>query len=410
MTFDNNKIEFLKRINLPIDSKERLKDINTFFEYFCEIQEKFRGCPARLLNDYEKNGLDLIGPDFYIIKTPNANAPITLGNKSVSFKNSEAVFSKTVSFLELLEFLEENKLIKIIEKDPNDIKNFAVPLLDYTVKFGINYINPIDNKLWLLIKNYVLIEIIPQSNLNDFINKGCKIMENGKNRKKLPIKLQRILQKEINSVCPIPDCNSKDVDHFQIHHIDEDKSNNDLINLIMLCPTCHSKVTKKDILQENIIALKNNLMKKEIKYKIEPNNHNIININSGIKESVIANVVHNITIKGKSKPKLNHPKGSIGTNLTMRNYIKHLIDRYQEYMKGDTTKNEKTKYAIIYNAIKKEFVVDKYTFVHIDKFYDLISFLQMRIDKTIIGKRNVRKGVKNYSSLQEYLSQQNLIL
>ena len=94
----------------------------------------------------------------------------------------------------------------------------------------------------------------------------------------------------------------------------------------------------------------------------------------------------------------------------MRNYIKHLIDRYQEYMKGDTTKNEKTKYAIIYNAIKKEFVVDKYTFVHIDKFYDLISFLQMRIDKTIIGKRNVRKGVKNYSSLQEYLSQQNLIL
>lgn len=228
-------------------------------------------------------------------------------------------------------------------------------------------------------------------------------------RKNIPIKIQRLLQKEINSKCPI--CFNEDADHFEVHHIDENVGNNDIINLIMLCRNCHSKVTKKDISQEDIINLKIGLIKNESKKNDDGKiSTNIFNIHTKIKEPIIADVIHNITFRGRTKPKLNHPQGSIGANLTMRNYIKHLINRYQEYIKGDTYKNEKTKYSIIYNAINKEFGVDSYTFVSIEKFYELIEFIQMRIDKTILGKINNRKGIKNYSSLDEYLINHKITL
>lgn len=79
----------------------------------------------------------------------------------------------------------------------------------------------------------------------------------GKKRTTIPQKTKALLQKEINSQCPF--CKNEDVDHFQIHHIDEEPTNNDFINLLMLCPTCHSKITKGDIKVNDVIQLKSNL-------------------------------------------------------------------------------------------------------------------------------------------------------
>lgn len=75
-----------------------------------------------------------------------------------------------------------------------------------------------------------------------------------KTRKPIPYKTKSILQKEIGSVCPF--CENKDVEHFEIHHIDENPENNELSNLIMLCPTCHSKITKSDITKAEVVKMK----------------------------------------------------------------------------------------------------------------------------------------------------------
>ena len=77
-----------------------------------------------------------------------------------------------------------------------------------------------------------------------------------KQRKNIPqlVKKRSILQKEVESKCPI--CDSNDVEHFQIHHIDENPSNNDLSNLILICPTCHSKITKGDLDRTYVEQLK----------------------------------------------------------------------------------------------------------------------------------------------------------
>ncbi len=84
-------------------------------------------------------------------------------------------------------------------------------------------------------------------------------------RKSVPQKTKRLLQREINSVCPI--CENQDVDHFEIHHIDENPSNNEFSNLLMLCPTCHSKITKGDINNNHVKFIKEGL--KNTKQKIE---------------------------------------------------------------------------------------------------------------------------------------------
>jgi len=82
-----------------------------------------------------------------------------------------------------------------------------------------------------------------------------------KKRITIPAKTKSLLQKEIKSICPF--CPSEDVDHFEIHHIDENPSNNQFENLLMLCPTCHSKITKGDIAYEEVILKKKILDNKE---------------------------------------------------------------------------------------------------------------------------------------------------
>jgi len=80
-----------------------------------------------------------------------------------------------------------------------------------------------------------------------------------KNRKRISAKVRAELQKEINSKCPF--CSNEEVGHFQVHHIDETPDNNRFENLLMLCPNCHSKITKGDIIQSKVEEVKNNLDK-----------------------------------------------------------------------------------------------------------------------------------------------------
>lgn len=87
---------------------------------------------------------------------------------------------------------------------------------------------------------------------------------NKKIRTRIPqeSKVRAILQQEINSKCP--NCESTEVGHFEIHHIDENPNNNKIENLILLCPICHSKITKKDILIDEVMLWKKNLTNRNV--------------------------------------------------------------------------------------------------------------------------------------------------
>lgn len=57
--------------------------------------------------------------------------------------------------------------------------------------------------------------------------------------------LKQFIKQRDNLTCQNPNCKIKNIKELHIHHIDYDKQNNNLDNLITLCECCHSKTNGK---------------------------------------------------------------------------------------------------------------------------------------------------------------------
>lgn len=227
-------------------------------------------------------------------------------------------------------------------------------------------------------------------------------MEEKKIRKRIPKenKVRAELQKEINSTFPF--CNNDDVGHFEIHHIDEDPSNNEANNLILLCPLCHSKITKGDISNFEVLKTKLNLVRKPS--NTEKQEKHSINFNGKVGNAVVGDN-NKITIKNSKTQKVKYPEGCIGFDTTKANYIGHLIKRYNEYKEYEVGKAN-INYGAFGAILKREFKIGPTRTIYnvpIERFEELSFYIQNRIDKTKLARV---KGIqhKNYSTFEEYKS------
>lgn len=119
------------------------------------------------------------------------------------------------------------------------------------------------------------------------------------------------------------------------------------------------------------------------------------------KNSIIGN---NVTIKTSKKVDVNKGpiQDTIGSNTYMKNYAKHLIDRYHDFKKANLdAEGGKMNYSLLYKAIKRK-IGFKWDETPYDRYEDLCTYLQKRIDDTILGKTRKRNGMKNYSTYLEY--------
>ncbi len=220
-----------------------------------------------------------------------------------------------------------------------------------------------------------------------------------KKRKGISAKVRRELQKEVNSKCPF--CNNDEVAIHEVHHIDEDRSNDTFANLIHVCGNCHSKITVGTISPEAVVAMKQKLLtKKHISTSTKARVHvqsDVTNITTGDHAS--------ITVKKTSKKVIQQfPPGCIGYEVEKANYISYLIGRYNECKLWETGK-EQMNYAIIYKQLKHQFKIGNRNLLNLplERFEELAGNLQQRIDKTKLAKV---KGIghKNYSTFEEYKS------
>jgi len=109
----------------------------------------------------------------------------------------------------------------------------------------------------------------------------------------------------------------------------------------------------------------------------------------------------NVTIRQpKCKPRFLPVEGSLGSDLVRRNYVKHLIDRYNEFASKQRGRTS-FSFAAIYGIIKKQFKAD-WERIPLARFDELLELLQGRIDRTQLGSINRGKGVKNYSSFGDF--------
>jgi len=224
---------------------------------------------------------------------------------------------------------------------------------------------------------------------------------NQRKRKPVPNKLRALLQKENESQCPF--CYNEDVDHFEVHHIDEDPNNNEIKNLILVCPLCHSKITKGDIDQNLVISTKNKIKARsdgEAKMSTR-----VINFRSKVENAVIGDhTTVNITTRKSVMSK--YPEGCVGFDTLRANYIGYLIDRYHEYKEFHEGKPG-MNYAIFPSNIKAKFKIGKTRTIYnipITRFEELASYIQSRIDGTLLAKSNKARGQsKNYEPFDEYV-------
>jgi hypothetical protein len=213
-------------------------------------------------------------------------------------------------------------------------------------------------------------------------------------------KVRAELQKEIGSVCPF--CDSTDVGHFHIHHIDEEPANNSAINLLLVCPTCHSKITKGDITIAEVVKKKETL----IAGKQETRSAKVVNFNTKVSNAIVGDN-NTVTIKNVKSTKQKYPPGCIGYESLKANYVSHLIGRYNEYKEYEVGK-AKVNYAFFSSHLKKRYKIGPTRTINnlpLEKFEELVEYIQYRIDGTMLAKTKGRNH-KNYSSFEEYKNSQ----
>ncbi len=101
-----------------------------------------------------------------------------------------------------------------------------------------------------------------------------------------------------------------------------------------------------------------------------------------------------------------YPAGCIGADLPKRNYVKYLVERYHNYREADAGfgRTERIHYAVLFKNIEAKFKAPTY-FIPENRFEALVDYLHLRIDKTILGRRNLSRGIRNFESFDEYKMQ-----
>jgi hypothetical protein len=103
-----------------------------------------------------------------------------------------------------------------------------------------------------------------------------------------------------------------------------------------------------------------------------------------------------------------YPVGAIGRDLAQRNYVRYLVERYHRFRHADSSFGSgpaRFSYAVIFKNIEREFKAPTY-FIPEVRFNDLVKYLQQRIDRTILGKNNRARGIRNYASLDDFEAEQ----
>jgi len=114
----------------------------------------------------------------------------------------------------------------------------------------------------------------------------------------------------------------------------------------------------------------------------------------------------NVRVSKGSRRPASYPEGCIGANLAKRNYVKYLVERYNHYREADARfgRTDRFHYSVLFKNIESKFKAPTY-FIPEGRFGELVDFLHHRIDNTILGRVNSRRGISNYESFDEYVMQ-----
>lgn len=188
-----------------------------------------------------------------------------------------------------------------------------------------------------------------------------------------------------------------------------ERQRSDAANLILLCANHHKQVDSDPVAYpaERLYA-----MKRESELPITPE------ITAGLeyrarlfcqnyivhaKGDVNVSSIHaqNVTIQMEKNRRatITPPDHVIAASACHRNYLKYLIDRYQEFARAQP--NREFRYAVVYESIKREFKAT-WDWIPLSRFVEVISFMQDRIDNTWLGRQKKKQGIARYDDFDSF--------
>lgn len=225
-------------------------------------------------------------------------------------------------------------------------------------------------------------------------------------RRKPPSMLTKRVFQEAAACCAF--CHESDVAALEIHHIDENPANNVLENLLLVCSTCHSKITHGSISPAAVLTQKRVIqLQAKSHLNTEPERAQNVTVTQTQNTGIIANIVN---FKGKRPPKMNYPSDSIGADTIKKSYIDYLYGRYIDYRKADVSfgafaHSKRFHPGELHRTIQTKFKARTF-YIHVARFDELVDYMHGRIDQTILGKRNRKQGTPNYDMFSEYKREQ----
>lgn len=226
----------------------------------------------------------------------------------------------------------------------------------------------------------------------------------GKNRRTIPKSIEKRAFQQAGARCSF--CEETEVVTLQIHHIDGNPENNVLENLLVVCASCHQRVTNGLISESEVRARKRELSV-EHRQAIRNGQSPIVRVaitNSEFRGDIAQNITKFVS---RGVPRIIHPVGSLGADLCKKGYIDYLISRYYQLRKAEASYGIRRSFshAEIHQTIQREFV-HKTFFMPVEFFDRLVLFLYGRIDRTVLGRNNRARRVPNYHSYEEHIAEQ----
>jgi len=133
---------------------------------------------------------------------------------------------------------------------------------------------------------------------------------------------------------------------------------------------------------------------------------NALHVSGGSLTAANVHVGDRVTVRmsrGGKRPTA-YPEGCIGANLAKRNYVKYLVERYNRYREADASFGRQARfhYSVLFKSIESHFKAPAY-FIDESRFGELVDYLHDRVDNTILGRMNHKRGIRNYESFDEYV-------
>ena len=263
-------------------------------------------------------------------------------------------------------------------------------------------------------------------------------------RTSIPQKTLKVLFARSLNQCAFPGCEAtivdpkEDVVYGEVCHIEGVEPGaarhnsqrgvetiNDYDNLILLCER-HHKLIDSDPNEYTVPFLRQikvqheqqgpieitpfetrcaNLMIQHLETNITTTTH-VYNGSTHIEASGNATqhiVINNVGGRGRRRSAASVPtSGTVGTDPHKRMYVEHLYARLFDFTSAIPKYSKGRAGATITRKVKAKFKAT-WTNVPIEWYDELVAYLKAEIDKTPIGRKNTSRGVRNYSSYEEYV-------